>query len=223
MADFAVARQMMVDGQVRTGDVTDLRIIAAMLDLPREQFVPEGRQNLAYLDLAMPVTEDSEGRAVRRLLPPMILAKLVQVAEIKDSDHVLVIGCATGYSAALIGRLAASVVALEEDEALARRASAALGAVVADNVSVVVGALAAGWQQRAPYDVIFVGGALQVIPEGLPAQLKDGGRLVCIRESGPAGKATLYCSDRGVLSGRTVFDAAAPVLPGFGAPEQFVF
>jgi len=223
MADFAVARQMMVDGQVRTADVTDLRIIAAMLDLPREQFVPEGRENLAYLDLAMPVTEDIEGRAVRRLLPPMILAKLVQAADIKDSDHVLVVGCATGYTAALIGRLAASVVALEVDDALARRAAAALGAVVAENVAVVVGALNAGWSQRAPYDVIFIDGALEVIPDALASQLKDGGRFICIRESGPAGKANLYLSDRGALSGRVVFDAAAPVLPGFAAPEQFVF
>lgn len=223
MADFAIARQMMVDGQVRTSDVTDLRIIAAMQELPREHFVPEGRAGLAYLDLALPVAEATDGRATRRLLPPMILAKLVQAADIRATDHVLVVGCATGYSAALIGRLAASVVALEEDPALAGQATTALSALSAGNVTVAVGTLAAGWEQQAPYDVIFIDGALEVLPSTLAAQLKDGGRFVCVRHTGPAGKAMVYRSDRGALSGRAVFEAAAPLLPGFVAPAQFVF
>jgi protein-L-isoaspartate(D-aspartate) O-methyltransferase len=223
MADFAVARQMMVDGQVRTSDVTDLRIIAAMQELPRERFVPEGRAGLAYLDLALPVAESTDGRPTRRMLPPMILAKLIQAADIQDTDHVLDVGCATGYSAAVLGRLAASVVALEEDPGLARLASAALNAVQAGNVTVVAGPLTTGWQQQAPYDVIFVNGAIEVLPPGLAAQLKDGGRFLCVRESGPAGKAMIYRSDRGAMSGRPIFDAAAPMLPGFAAPAQFVF
>ncbi len=223
MADFAVARQMMVDGQVRTSDVTDLRIIAAMQELPRERFVPEGRAGLAYLDLALPVAESTDGRPTRRMLPPMIFAKLIQAADIQDTDNVLDVGCATGYSAAVLGRLAASVVALEEDPGLAGQAKAALGAVQAGNVTVVAGPLTAGWPQQAPYDVIIVNGALEVLPRGLAEQLKDGGRFLCVRESGPAGKAMIYRSDRGAMSGRTIFDAAAPMLPGFAAPAQFVF
>jgi protein-L-isoaspartate(D-aspartate) O-methyltransferase len=120
MTDFAAARRMMVDGQVRTSDVTDLRIVAAMLELPRERFVPEAKADLAYLDFDIVVKEATAGAPARRLLKPMVLAKMIQAAEVGASDRVLDVGCATGYSSALLSRLAASVVALEEDAALAR-------------------------------------------------------------------------------------------------------
>ena len=116
MTDFAAARRMMVDGQVRTADVTDLRLLAAMLELPRERFCPEDKASLAYLDLDVPVSE--QGQPVRRLLKPMVLAKLIQAADIAETDHVLDVGCATGYSTALLTRLAGSVVGLGEDAAL---------------------------------------------------------------------------------------------------------
>src|SRR5882757_46948 len=137
MIDFAAARRMMVDGQVRTSDVTDLRIITAMLELPRERFVPEASADLAYLDLDAPAA--SGGEQARRLLKPMVLAKMVQAAAAKASDHVLDVGCASGYSSALLGRLASSVIALEEDPALARRADENLKAIGSGNVAVVAG------------------------------------------------------------------------------------
>jgi protein-L-isoaspartate(D-aspartate) O-methyltransferase len=223
MIDFAAARRMMVDGQVRTSDVTDLRIIAAMLELPRERFVPEAKADLAYLDYDVPVKEAQGGEPVRCLLKPMVLAKLVQAAAVKASDQVLDVGCATGYSSALLARLARSVVALEEDRDLARVARETLKAIGAENVTVVDGPLTQGWQATAPYDVIFVNGAIDIAPHALCRQLKDGGRLVAVVGPAPTGRAMLYRSVTGDVSGWPIFDAAAPLLPGFAAPPAFVF
>jgi protein-L-isoaspartate(D-aspartate) O-methyltransferase len=223
MTDFAAARRMMVDGQVRTSDVTDLRIIAAMLELPRERFVPESKADLAYLDSDIAVKEASGGTPARRLLKPMVLAKMVQAAEVDPSDHVLDVGCATGYSAALLSRLAPSVVALEEDEALARIARENLKAVGAAGAAVMTGPLTEGWPAAAPYDVIFVNGATEIAPDALARQLKPGGRLVAVVGRTPTGQAMVYrCVGRDI-SGWPIFDAAAPVLPGFAAPPAFVF
>ena len=223
MTDFAAARRMMVDGQVRTSDVTDLRIVAAMLELPRERFVPEGKADLAYLDFDIAVKEASAGEPARRLLKPMVLAKMVQAAEVEASDHVLDVGCATGYSSAVLSRLARSVVALEEDEALARLARENLKAVGAANVTIVTGPLTEGWPAAAPYDVIFVNGATEIVPQELARQLKAGGRLVAVLGRPPASQAMLYRCVGGDISGWPIFDAAAPVLPGFVAPPAFVF
>jgi protein-L-isoaspartate(D-aspartate) O-methyltransferase len=222
MIDFAAARRMMVDGQVRTSDVTDLRIIAAMLELPRERFVPESRADLAYLDLDVAVGAAAGGLA-RCLLKPMVLAKLVQAAAVKAGDHVLDVGCASGYSSALLARLARSVVALEEDPELVRFAGEALGAVGAGNVTVVGGPLTQGWQAAAPYDLILLNGATEVPPEALCRQLKDGGRLVAVVGRAPASRAMLYRAVKSDVSGWPIFDAAAPLLPGFAAPAEFVF
>jgi len=223
MTDFAAARRMMVDGQVRTSDVTDLRIVAAMLELPRERFVPEAKADLAYLDFDIVVKEAAAGAPARRLLKPMVLAKMVQAAEVGASDHVLDLGCATGYSSALLSRLAASVVALEEDEALARLARENLKAVGAGNGTVMAGPLTEGWPAAAPYDVIFVNGATEIAPHPLARGLKAGGRLVAVVGRAPAGQAMLYRRVGGDISGWPIFDAAAPVLPGFAAPPAFVF
>src|SRR5262249_17183462 len=156
MTDFAAARRMMVDGQVRTSDVTDPRIIAAMLELPRERFVPQTNADLAYLDFDVPAAEAERGKPARRLLKPMVLAKLVQAAAVGASDRLLDVGCASGYSSALLARLAHSVIALEEEEALVRLARANLKAIGADNVMVVAGPPTQGWQGGASYDVIFL-------------------------------------------------------------------
>ena len=139
MIDFALARRMMVDGQVRTSDVTDLRIIAAMLELPRERFVSAADTDLAYLDTDVPAIQGAGGEQVRHLLKPMVLAKLIQAAAVKPDDRVLDVGCATGYSAALLARLARSVVALEQDPVLVRLARDNLQAVGAGNATVVTG------------------------------------------------------------------------------------
>ena len=148
MIDFVAARRMMVDGQVRTSEVTDLRLIAAMAEVPRERFVPEGSAGLAYLDRDLPVTPARPGGA-RCLLKPMVLAKLLQAADIDADHHVLDVGCATGYAAAVLSRLAASVVALEQDPALAQRAGEALRSCGAANVRVVTGPLAEGFAGAA--------------------------------------------------------------------------
>lgn len=221
MIDHAAARRVMVDSQVRPSEVSDLRLIAAMLEVPREKFLPESKLALAYLDLDAPVTEGEGGRT-RRLLKPMVLAKLLQVAEVAAGDRVLDVGCATGYAAAILGRLASSVVALEEDPALARVATASLAAVGAHNVEVAVGPLAQGWPAGAPYDVILLDGASEMLPKALLRQLKDGGRLVGI-EAGTPGKAMIYRAAAGEVGGRPIFDANAALLPGFARPPAFVF
>jgi protein-L-isoaspartate(D-aspartate) O-methyltransferase len=219
MTDFATARRMMVDGQVRTSNVTDQRIITAMLEMARERFVSEA--SLAYLDFDVPVTGANEG--VRRLLKPMVLAKMVQAAAVAAEDRVLDVGCATGYSSVLLARLARRVVALEQDAALVRRTSDNVRAFGADNITVVTGPLVEGWRADAPYDVIFLNGATEIVPDALCRQLADGGRLVAVMRRASSGQAMLYRSVGGDVSGRPIFDACAPVLPGFAAAPAFVF
>jgi len=226
MTDFAAARRMMVDGQVRTADVTDLRLLAAMLELPRERFFPDDKASLAYLDLD--VTVSAPGQPVRRLLKPMVLAKLIQAAGIAGSDHVLDVGCASGYSTALLTHLAGSVVGLDEDTALARQATDAMSWVGKSwagppNVKIVTGPLAQGCAGEGPYDVILLQGSAEMIPPGLFDQLKNGGRLVGVLGRGPQGKAMCYRRVEADFSGRPVFDAAAAALPGFAKPPEFVF
>jgi protein-L-isoaspartate(D-aspartate) O-methyltransferase len=221
MSDFAAARRMMVDGQVRTSDVTDLRIIAAMLDIARERFVPESQAGLAYLDLDVPAAQSESGEPVRRLLKPMVLAKLIQAAAVEAGDRVLDVGCATGYASAVLARLAHSVVALEEDPALAKHATENLAS--ASNVMVVTGPLTQGWPPQAPYDVIFLDGSTEIMPRELASQLTDGGRLVAIVGRAPTSRAMLYRCVAGDVSGWPIFDAGAPLLPGFTEPPAFVF
>ena len=163
---------------------------------------------------------NSQGRS---LLKPVVLARLVQAARITKTERVLVVGCATGYSAAVLSRLAGEVVALEEDAGLARKARETLGEVGAANVTVVTNPLKDGWPAAGPYDVILVDGAIEVEPETLLRQLKEGGRLVGILGSGGAGVGMLYRLDRGEVSASPVFNAAAPTLPGFEKPPAFVF
>jgi protein-L-isoaspartate(D-aspartate) O-methyltransferase len=217
MFDAANARRLMVDGQVRTADVTDAAVLDAMLTLPRERFLPPALAQLAYVDGDIPV---AKGRA---LLKPMVLAKLVQAARIDPGDRVLDVACATGYSSALLARLGASVVALEQDPDLARQARDALAAVGAAQVEVVTGPLTAGWAMGGPYDVIFLNGATEVAPETLGHQLKPDGRLVGVYGRAPASKAMIFHLIEGHAVGRPIFDAAAKILPGFSAPPEFVF
>jgi protein-L-isoaspartate(D-aspartate) O-methyltransferase len=217
MFDAANARRLMVEGQIRTADVTDTAVLDAMQTLPRERFLPPALAQLAYLDGDVPV------RRGRTLLRPMVLAKLVQAARIDRNDRVLDLGCATGYSAAVLARLAGSVVALEEDADLARQAKEALAAVGAANVEVVVGPLAAGFPSGGPYDVIFLDGATEIPPDALGSQLKPDGCVIGVYSPSAASKATIFHDIEGHMVGRPVFDAAARVLPGFSKPPQFVF
>ena len=219
MTDFAQARRMMVEGQIRTNDVTDLRVLAAFDEVPRERFVPERWQAIAYLDRDVPVG----ATGARCLLKPMVLAKLIQAAEVGEGDRVLDLACATGYSSAILAKLARVVVALEEDADLAASATRALAAASTGNANVTTGNLVDGWPREAPYDVILLNGSIEVAPQPLLEQLADGGRLVAIVGRAPIGRGTVYRRSGTHVSTQAEFDAVAPLLPGFSKPPAFVF
>lgn len=221
--DYATQRKNMVESQVRPSDVTDRRIIRAMLELPREQFVPERSRALAYMDGAVPLTPAETRGARRTLLPARTLAKLVQAAEIAPTAAVLDVGAGTGYGAALLARLAESVVALESDRGLADIARETLRSVGAETVAVVDGELVEGWANEGPYDAILVEGAVEAIAPELLDQLKDGGRLVAIVGEGASARATVWLRDGGTFGKTAIFDASADVLPGFEKHRAFAF
>ncbi|WP_315832642.1 protein-L-isoaspartate O-methyltransferase [Bradyrhizobium prioriisuperbiae] len=221
MTSFSNARQKMVDGQVRPSDVTDLRIIDAMLAVPREAFVPDGQQALAYLDLDIEV---STGPGVKRyLIKPVVIAKMLQAASIASTDRVLVVGCASGYSAAVVAKLAAHVIATESDPALADKAKSVLAGLGVANVSVVNAPAAAGEPSQAPYDVIILDGATQIAPEGLYEQLAMGGRLLGVFAAAQPPRAEIVTRSPRDFGNRPLFDAYAPILPGMERPAAFTF
>ncbi len=216
--DYATARLNMVESQVRPNRVTDPRIVTAMLELPRESFLPKPLRGIAYVD------EDIHIGDGRYLMEPMVQARLVQAAQIMPEDVVLEIGTATGYGAALLARLASTVVALECDPALAKSATATLSSLGIDNVAVVEGKLADGYPQQAPYNVIVLAGGVEYIPPGISGQLAEGGRLVAVEmPPGGPGKAILATRIAGTVSTRVIFDASCPILPGFRREPGFVF
>ncbi len=221
MSGFSTARQKMVDGQVRPSDVTDIRIIDAMLAVPREAFVPENKRALAYLDLDLDVSEG--GGAKRCLIKPEVLAKMLQAAEIKENDRVLVVGCASGYAAAVIAQFAGQVTATESEPGLAAKARDILSRNGCENVAVGTVAAAEGDSANAPFDVIVVNGATEIVPEQLYAQLRNGGRLVGVFAMSSPARATIVTRSHGDFGNRALFDAAAPVLPGLERLPAFVF
>jgi protein-L-isoaspartate(D-aspartate) O-methyltransferase len=223
MINYARQRQAMVDSQIRVNDVTDPRILAAMGELPREKFVPSARVALAYIDEDVPLRATVAGKPARYLMEPMVLARLVQALALTASDHVLDVGGASGYSAALLARLAGSVVALEEDAEFVPIATRLLASLGAANVKVASGTLTAGAPKEGPYDAILLQGSVEIVPAALTDSLKDGGRLAAVIGSGRAAKAMLYLRTGKVVGARPVFDAAIPPLPGFSAPREFVF
>jgi len=221
--NFATARLHMVESQIRPNGVRDPLILDAFSSLPRELFVPEGRQRLAYIDEAIPVVEASGEQPARSLLSPMVLARLLNAAQPQRDDHVLDVGGATGYSAAVLSRLSARVEALETSDALVQAIKKRLDFVGASNVTVHAGPLEAGVPAAKPFDVIVVNGAVAEEPKRLLEQLGEGGRLVAIVREGWFGRAWLYEKSGGVVSGRPVFDASADYLPGFEPNPQFTF
>jgi protein-L-isoaspartate(D-aspartate) O-methyltransferase len=221
MSGFATARQKMVDGQVRTNDVTDTRIIEAMLSLPRELFVPENRRALAYLDIDLDLTDGHSAK--RYMIKPQVLAKMLQAASIEATDKVLVVGCASGYAAGLAARVAAKVTATESDPALVEKGNKVLSQLGFTNVTIRAGAPCDGDSADAPYDVIILNGATEVTPERLFGQLAEGGRLVGIFAASRPARAAIVTRSRGDFGHRALFDAAAPVLPGLERHPSFVF
>lgn len=215
--DFNLARKNMVDGQIRTSDVTNQRVLEAFLDVPREAFVPEELLELAYIDDALKVAPG------RYLTTPASLAKLVQAAAVHEDDIVLVIGCATGYSTAIMSLLCSSVVALECDAQLARTASNRLAELGYGNAVVVEGDLVKGHAADGPYDLIFIDGAIGELPDALGEQLKEGGRLVAVEGSGNSAYARLWRREEGKLSSRPLFNCALPLLPGLEKAPAFEF
>ena len=218
MAETAgVARFNMIETQIRANDVTDPRIHAALDAVPRERFVPGSKRALAYADVPVEVAQG------RFLLDPRSFAKALQLARITADDKVLDVGCATGYSAAVLARLANRVVALEQDADLVRIASDTLGAN--GQVILTQGSLIEGFKGEAPYDVIFVNGAIESVEllDDLLAQLAEGGRLVVFLQAGAQGQATLFRKEQGKVGARGDFDATVPLLAGFKKRLGFVF
>ena len=215
MSDFAQRRVTMVDTQVRPADVTKFPIIDAMLTVPRETFVPDGRRELAYMD------ENIDLGAGRVILAPRTLAKFLEEIDPAPDELVLLIGGGLGYSAAVIARLAEAVVALEEDDSHAEDAQAALSAEGVDNVAVVSGTLVEGASRHGPYDVILIEGAVERVPDEIVGQLNEGGRIGCIFSEGRLGVARIGYKIDGQMTWRPVFNAGAPVLPGFGVQRAF--
>lgn len=222
MVDVALQRQNMVESQVRPSDVTDRRITAAMSELPREAFVPDHMRPLAYIDEEIALQAEKAGqKAARKLLAPRTLAKLIQALDLSDTDVVLDVGCATGYSSAVMSLIAETVVALESDAELAEKASEILTDIGRDNVVIVSGALRDGYASEGPYDAIFVGGEVSAVTEELLDQLKDGGVLVTIEADQSASRAIVMSRNGEVFDKTVCFDTTGPALPGFEAKAVF--
>lgn len=211
--DFSLARVRMIESQIRPNGVTDRRIIQAMADIPRENFVPSHRRSLAYMDEDVDISSKHHAQP-RFLLEPMTLARLVQLLDLEADETVLDVGCGTGYSTAVLAYVAKTVVALECDSDLARQASENLAALGLANARVVTGTLKTGWLADAPFDAILVNGRVPAPPLELLAQLKEHGRLAAVVGENDIGQGALFTRN-GALSVRYAFDAGIPCLPGF--------
>jgi protein-L-isoaspartate(D-aspartate) O-methyltransferase len=209
--NYEQLRQAMVASQLRTTAVNDPRVVAAMGKVPRERFVPAGQAALAYLDKSLPV---GGGRAMPS---PMVTGRLLTEARVRENDRVLVIGAGTGYSAAVLAELAASVIALEEDAGLAGEAQ------LPANVTRVQGPLAKGWAKGAPYDLILFDGAVEHIPPAIVEQLADGGRIAAPVLDNGVTRLEIGRKAGGGFGMLSFADAEAPMLPGFTVAKGFIF
>lgn len=218
MVDFAQARQNMVDCQLRTNRITDPAVIEAFSTVPREAFVDDIHRSVAYADEDLPIGGG------RFLMEPMVFARLVQALDISGSDIVLDIGCGTGYSAAILACLSATVVALESNSDLVTRATRTLAENSVDNAVVIEAPLVDGYAGQGPYGVICIEGAIPEVPEKLLGQLSEGGRLAAVLNQGPGpGNAILMVKKYGAISSRNLFDANIAHLPEFERRPGFVF
>ena len=218
MTDYATARRNMIECQLRPNGVTDGRVLRAISETPRELFVPASKRPVAYVD------EDIEIGHGRCLMEPMAFARMVAHAAIRPSDIVLDIGCGTGYSTAVLSRLADTVVAVEEVPGLAAEANDTMTELAISNAVVVTGPLAAGWAGEAPYDAILIGGAVEEILQPIVDQLGEGGRLVAVvRPGNGPGRMTLLLKTGGAISRSELHDASIPLLDAFRRAPGFVF
>lgn len=217
MTDFTTARHNMVESQLRADAILDPRLLAAAESVPRERFLAREAQALAYGDATVCIAPG------RYLLAPLCTGVLLQAAEVKPTDVILVVGAGDGYMGALAARLGGTVIGLESDPALSARAADQLNECGIDNIALVSGDLHAGCARQAPYDVIILNGATETGVGTLLAQLRDGGRLVCVEYENGVGRARIYRRDGDTSAGRTIRDLAAPVLPGFERAAAFSF
>lgn len=219
MTDFALARRNMVDGQLRPNRVTNAQLLAEIGSLPRERFLPEGLRSVAYSDEDVPLGNG------RYLMEPMVLARLVQTLQPRETDRALVVASGRGYGAALLARLVKTVIAVESDPALAAAAQQVAKDLGLANIEQRIGQLEAGAADSGPYDVILIDGAVHQVPPAIVAQLVDGGRLATIVAGSPGalGTAQIFIKEGGAASGRPIFDAGTPSLPGFAPPPRFTF
>lgn len=215
--DLARTRDIMVESQIRTADVTDTRILAAMRSLPRERFAPAQRRALAYADLEVEVAP------ARVLMRPRDLAKLIQALAPQPHERALEIAGATGYGAAVLAACCKEVVTLDPDPDLSFAARAALDSCGLTGVKTVSQPVAEGWPDEAPYDLMLLNGAAEIVPDAWLAQLAEGGRLGVIVRQGAAGGARIYTRSEGAIAYRTAFDAAPPIAPGLHRPPAFTF
>lgn len=216
MIDYQAARTAMVDGQIRPSDVTRYPILEAMLNVPRESFVPSGKRPVAYMGADIDLGSD------RFVLDPRVFAKMLENLDIQPDDLVLDIGSGLGYSAAVIARMAEAVIAVESDETLATSAESTLSELSSFNAVIHNGALSEGAAEHGPYDVILIEGGVQVVPDALLAQLKVGGRIAAIFMQGPMGQCRIGVQTENGVAWRIAFDATAPILSGFAATDEFV-
>ncbi len=216
MTDYTSRRRMMVDTQIRPSDVTKFPIIEAMLAVPRELYVPDALREAAYVDGNMDI-----GRS-RVMLEPRTLAKILDAIDIQPDELVLDLGCGLGYSTAVMARMAEAVVAIEEDAGLAGDAQVLLSDQGVDNAAVMQGTLADGSPKHGPYDVVVVQGAVEHMPEGLLAQIKEGGRIAALFMEGALGVCRIGYKIDGEVNWRYAFNAGAPVLSGFEKQRAFV-
>jgi protein-L-isoaspartate(D-aspartate) O-methyltransferase len=219
MTDFALARRNMVDGQLRPNRVNDAALLEALGELPRERFLPEGLRSVAYADDDVPLGNG------RFMMEPMVLARLIQVLQPRAEDKALVAAAGLGYGAAILARLSKSVVAVETDAGLVAAAAKTLQELGVSGVEPVAGSAEQGAAASAPYDIILIEGAVPEVPKAIADQLAEGGRLATViaDPSGALGVAHLFVKQGGIVSGRPLFDAGTPLLPGFERPARFIF
>ena len=215
MTDYKARRTMMVDTQVRPSDVTKFPIIDAMLNVPREDFVPASLREAAYIG------ENIALGANCVMLEPRTLAKMLDALSIEPDHVVLDLGCGLGYSTAILAKMAEFVVAVEEDADYATQAQNILSESGVDNAAVMQGSLRDGAAKSAPYDIVMIQGAVEVVPDAILAQLCDGGRIACIFAEGALGVVRIGHKIDGALNWRYAFNAGAPVLSGFHKEAGF--
>jgi len=219
MTDFALARRNMIDGQLRPNRVTNAELLTAIGDLPRERFLPDPLRSVAYADDDVPLGGG------RYLMEPMVLARLIQALQPQHHDRALVVGAGRGYGAALLARLVKLVAAVESEPALAGPAGQIAKELGLVNIHWIAGKLEQGGPTEAPYDIVLIEGAVQQVPQTILDQMAEGGRLAVVLAGagGAMGVAQLFVKEGGVTSGRPLFEAGTPLLPGFAPPPRFTF